>query len=541
MDQKKTVIIGIDGATFDIIKPLITAGRLPNIAGLIKTGCHGSLNSTIPPITAPAWVSFMTGKEPSNHGLFLFFHYKPELFLKGDFPLATTASIKANTIWEILKDQGKKSIAVNVPMTYPPFAVDGIMISGMGTPEGSPNYIYPPELADQIKKEIGFCRIVDPRFRDLSKNKNMLNDLLISLYEAEKKRVVLARHLLDNYNWDLFMIVFTLTDRVQHFLWGVGSKVEESYEKVDGLIGRLLEKIDDSTNVFLMSDHGFGQQKGFICINKWLKDNGYLAIKKIGIKDIHKLYSIRTLQVTLERLAVKARARFILSVLPRALRKKVIWMPYLLKNGMAVVDWSKTKAYGAASGIRINLKGREPYGIINNNGDCTALKKEIIDRLYQIEHPGTKQKLMDIVLTREEVYQGPFISEAPDILFMADGLAYPQLDRVDSKGLLAASDLKGCHRLNGIFVANGQGFKKGAKVDWANIIDILPTVLYAMNLPIPDDIDGKILRDCFEKEYLRTHGHRVAVAGDVKLFSASYTKEEDKEIRSRLKELGYLE
>lgn len=541
MNQKKAVIIGIDGATFDIIKPMIAAGRLPHIANLMKEGCHGSLNSTIPPITAPAWVSFMTGKEPSNHGLYLFFHYKPELFLKGNFPLVTTASIKAKTVWEILRDKGKKVISINVPMTYPPFEVNGIMISGMGTPEGSQNYIYPPDQAVRLEKEVGFCRIVDPRFRDLSKNQNMLQELLKSLYEAEKKRLKLATHLLANDNWDFFMIVFTLTDRVQHFLWGVDSNVQKSYEQVDGLIGRLLEKIDEDTSVLLMSDHGFGRQKGFICINKWLIDNGYMTIKKIGLRNIHKLYSIRTLQVTLERLAVKARIPFLRSVLPKALRKKVVWVPYPLRNGMATVDWSKTKAYGAAAGIRINLKGREPFGIIEKNGEFKHLKEEIISRLYEVEHPDTKGKIMDIVLTKEEVYKGPYISEAPDILFMADGLAYLQLDRLDSNRLFAPTNLKGCHRLNGIFIGKGTGFKKGAEVQGANIVDILPTLLYSMNLPIPDDLDGRILNDCFENEYLQANLQSFEEAGVINEFSASYSDEEDNEIRSRLKELGYLE
>ncbi len=168
MKRRRALIIGLDGATFKMIKPLVAAGRMPRLASLMKNGFHGNLASTIPPITAPAWISFMTGKEPSRHGVFLFYHYRPDLFLKGEYPLVTTASIKARTIWETAKDHGRKVISVNVPMTYPPFTVDGVMVSGMGTPEGSKDFIYPPDLARQIERDLGFCDIVDPRFRDLA-------------------------------------------------------------------------------------------------------------------------------------------------------------------------------------------------------------------------------------------------------------------------------------------------------------------------------------------------------------------------------------
>ena len=158
-ERERVLVIGIDGATFDLLTPWMEEGFLPNLAALMGSGSHGPLRSTIPPITASAWTSFQTGKNPGKHGLFDFTQYRPGSY---ETSYVNASSVLAEPLWQVLSRQGKRVVVINVPVTYPPRPVNGYLISGMLTPSMDVEFTYPPDLYQQMVREIGDYQIFLP-------------------------------------------------------------------------------------------------------------------------------------------------------------------------------------------------------------------------------------------------------------------------------------------------------------------------------------------------------------------------------------------
>ena len=272
--SEKIIVIGLDGATFDVIIPMIQRGKLPNIAEVMKDGTSGELISTIPSDTPPAWSSFMTGKYPDKHGVFYFNHHSPNpLELK--FRPVNSTSIKTDTLWDNLSRNSKRMILINVPLTYPTPKINGIVISGLMTPPNRDDYIYPPEMRDEINKIAGGYRL-DPNPLENPATLGITPEQWISeLFDIEEKRGKVAKYLLNNASWDFFMVVFSLTDRISHRCWEQYNCMDKSidpvskaYKTVDRLIGELLSGVDKKTSLIILSDHGFGAVKRIFFTNR---------------------------------------------------------------------------------------------------------------------------------------------------------------------------------------------------------------------------------------------------------------------------------
>jgi len=541
MDSRpKAAVIGLDGATFDLILPMVEAGKLPNLARLLQEGSHGPLTSCIPPISAPAWVTFQTGKEPSRHGVMGFFHFSPRDFIQGRFPLVTAASNRAQTLWDVLTAQQRRTIAINVPLTYPPRPLDGILITGLGTPENAVDFLHPRGLAGEIERETGTsCRIVDP-FTPRVASKAAQRQLLREQLELEGRRADLAAHLMGRYPWDLLVVVFTVSDRLQHFLWDDRASVESMYAELDRHVGRLVSRLPPDTFVAVLSDHGFGPQLGNFNTNAWLRERGYLKLKRPTLQTLFSLYRWSVARKPLQQVLARAGAGFLLPLLPRRLREIQVTIPYPKRKEMEWIDWAATRAYGAAYGICINRRGREPHGTVEEN-QHQDICEQILRDLREIRHPDTGQPLVTFAARREEVYRGPCIQEAPDILFMVQDLAYIQSNRVHARRLLGPTFLTGNHRMDGIWMCRGPGVKAGGRVQGARLVDAMPTILHALGLAIPDDLDGRVLDSCFESGWLQRHPPRFQSAQTSASASHRYGQDEDDEIRRRLQDLGYLE
>src|SRR5688572_12540131 len=232
----KTLIIGVDGATFDVIDPLLTSGRLPNLARLIRQGVRAPLRSTFPPLSAPAWISAITGVHPARHGLFHFVHHHPAPSDRQD--LCTMASVQVPTMWDWLAAEGQPGICINVPLTYPPQRLhDVVMISGFGTPPHAREICWPPELLATLEQELGAAyRSDEPPTRDYSPAHFRNSGLpACAASEEQKTRAMLAT--MKRHPWRLAMFCFTMTDRIQHFLFGERALVEEVYVVIDRLMG----------------------------------------------------------------------------------------------------------------------------------------------------------------------------------------------------------------------------------------------------------------------------------------------------------------
>lgn len=503
----KVLVIGLDGATFDLIKPWTAQGELPTFKMLMENGVYSDLISTIPPVSSPAWPSFMTGKNPGKHGVFDFVGrsdgYSREI--------KNARDIKAKTFWKLVSEEGKTCIVVNVPVTYPPEEIKGCIITGMLTP---PNacYVYPPEFYEELKK-IGY--IPGGGAQELKKSfspKQILDYLVGIAY----RRVEAVFYLMKRFDWDFCMIVFSGTDVIQHNLWQHHmEKILQYYKKVDTFIKEFINKTGSKTNIILMSDHGFGPEYKAFHINYFLHKLDLLEFKTeersgeyLTKKDYRftkgKLEGLLLkLGITKEILYTTAKKIRMLWILQKMYKKFYIKIPTTRK----AIDWKKTKAFynstiGPAPSLEINLEGREPEGIVKKE-EYAKLRELIISKLLKVKDPETGRKIVQDAFRREDIYHGPYVSEAPDITFLTNNFEYAATERIYGNSLVSEPVHKGrgTHRMNGIFIAYGPDIKNtGEEVQKARIIDLAPTILHMFGLEVPEEIDGKVLTHVFRPD-----------------------------------------
>lgn len=548
--KQKVFVIGLDGATFEIIKPLLDKGKLPNIKKIMKTGSYGYLESTMPPVTPCAWTSSVTGKQPSKHGLFDFrlIDKDPEKTIT-----ANRTHVKAKAIWKLLEEQGKKSIVIDVPLTYPPEKIkDGVIIARVMAPPKK-NCVTPKHLFYKLKEK-GYIKKVEKRIaqehgadkankeevakkpapKKLTKaqakkmDKQRIAKAFGHMKEEVDKKVELIKWFNDTRDWDFFMAVFMEPDHAGHTFWRDQVKVKKIYEKLDQAIGKIQKMMDDDTTIFIWSDHGFTSLPYSFNVNEWLYKKE-LLYKKLDIP--HKS-SMKELKKFL-----KAQKKE-----KDDTKNKLTKFRYLIKT-----DFQKTKAYlqsGTCYGIRINLEGRDVTGIVKKE-DYEMFRQDLINDLKKLKSPLTKKKVFDKVLRREEVYsESPFGADgAPDIFLVPKDMdimlngQFSQNTRMWKK----SSNGYGFHHTHGIVFVNGKGVKN-KKLKGTHIIDVTPTVLHILDVPIPEDIDGRIMKDIFlknsefAKKPIKIQGPSI-VDGENKAYSA---RDEEK-VRKRLEALGYIE
>ncbi len=544
MKNKKVLIFGLDGGTFDYIDPIIDKGKLRSIAKLIKNGVRGKLETTVPPITGSAWPSFMTGKTPAKHSVFDFIQQE----IKEDVSLVNSQSIVGETIFDILSRHGKKIISINVPVTYPPWKINGIMITGMLSPENA-EITYPPEF----KKELGDYRIDIKTSYKEGKEQEMIDDLEDLLV----KRTKLTKKLLSEEDWDFAMVVFRGVDLIPHYFrkymdpghpeYARSNKkyrnaISNMYEKTDKAIKEICEVIPNYTTIFMMSDHGHGRLRKMINLNMWFLKNGLLAVKKtpkVSLK--YNLFKIGLSPQNVYNTLSKFGIQNIIQNFSRQTRNKIL-------NSMLSftdVDWGGTKAYslGHIGQIYINLKGREPFGIVNKGAEYDKIRNEIIDKLLELKDPETGECAVDKVVKREDIYDyGPYLDNAPDLFVFTKNAEYDCFALMAQNTEVFCDHFKkqtGSHRLHGIIVANGPDIKSGTQIKRAKIIDIVPTLLYLMELPIPDDLDGGVLKDIFQTTFQKKIQPKFEKAKMITKKKSTIEGEQE-EIKERLKELGYL-
>jgi predicted AlkP superfamily phosphohydrolase/phosphomutase len=545
--EPEVVVIGLDGASWNVLSFMMKAGAMPNLKRLVDTGVSGNLTSTIPPISAPAWTSFMTGKNPGRHGIFLWTDA-----LNRQFVPVNARKIDGKTLWQLLGESGKRVGVFNVPMTYPlpSYPINEFMITGSLTPSIESEFTYPASLRDELMSLVGDYTIYIP-WQEYEHRKNGRQALMKDLAAKAEQRKKIALALLDKYETDFFMIVFAGNDRMCHCLWkyiglepvaeldAEGQEIQKMihayYCQFDDILGEILERCGPDTSVFVVSDHGFGPIHKEIYINKWLADQGFLVScsnsrsRKVrtGLRSLaHRL------GITRERWhqVLGARATKVAQDLVNTIR----------------IDWSKTRAYSNGSNtIQVNLRGREPYGIVTPGGEYEKVCSQVIEQLTQLRDPETGGKVVKAVFRREEIYEGSHVQRAPDILMLMADEGYVAYEPdVDVDGVFRLPGWRnGDHTLEGVLVAAGEYVKKSSTITGARIIDLAPTILYMMGLPIPDDMDGVILTDLFEEEFLGSNIPVTTRTSEVTDKDLDYRDQAgDKEtILERLRGLGYVD
>lgn len=510
----KVFVIGLDGATFDLILPWMQEGKLPELSRLVEEGTSGSLLSTYPPLTGPAWSSFMTGKTPAQHGVLEFFRRQEGTYRQ---ILNNRYDIDGKSLWKYISD-GEKSVGVmGVPLTYPPEPVNGFMITGLLTPPGRRDFTYPADLLEEVESQLGEYHLrLDEKYRP-----NNPYPFIKELYENLENNSQAALYLLTHKKWDFFMVHFYGTDRVQHEFWHMldpnhpdhnpkeikrlGNVVEDFFIKVDAEVGKMLKLLDDETIIIVMSDHGFGPIYKFINFNTWLLQQGLLCLKNTpGTFLRHKLLQLGFNYNVLGNWVLKFGLGKQSVRMGRAKREDWQRKIFLSLND---VDWSKSKVYsiGNFGQLFVNLKGREPLGIVSQGDEYEEVIEDLIHRLSAMVDPENGEPVIERIMRRDEIFKGYYVDRAPDLVFYTKNMQYKAMGLSDfssNKVFEPVFGARGHHRMNGILICKKTGIvRENTQIENARIIDLAPTILYLLGQKIPLEMDGKILFDMFTDDF----------------------------------------
>ena len=375
-----------------------------------------------------------------------------------------------------------------------------------------------------------------------------------------ERRLEGALYLMENKEWDFFFLLFWSSDMLQHETWRLLDKshpqhdsqaaeryaglVVDFHQRLDEAVGRMLEKVGPEDLVVIMSDHGFGPVHSFFLVNNWLREIGLLKLKRRVLTRLkYALFRLGFTPLGVFRLVKALRLGF--------LRRRFRFQRGggLIKRlfvSFADVDWARTKAFavGSFGQIYINQAGKRPQGIVQPGRDYEDLREEIAARTEEILDPRTGERVVERVYRREEIYTGPLLEKAPDLVLQSRNWEYMAFGHADfgaSHVIEPIFGMSGHHRPDGIVILAGEGIKEGIKLEGANIMDLAPTILYAMGVPIPSDMDGRLLAEAFTAEFLsKVMAQYSDELSDRETGEDEYSTADEEEIRERLRGLGYV-
>jgi predicted AlkP superfamily phosphohydrolase/phosphomutase len=438
---RRVLVVGLDGVPFSLLKRLSEEGKLPNWTQLMESGSMKRMNSVHPCVSSVAWATYMTGKNPGKHNIYGFVDRNPGSM---DVFIPTSRDMAGKTLWEILSQAGKRVVVINVPLTFPPREVNGILISGFLCPNID-KIAHPKELA-AVLKEMGYRIDVDAWQARKSLDK-FLEDLHLTL----DKRIEAMFHFLEREEWDFFQLHIMETDRINHFLWGLweegdpqyGPEFIKYYQKIDGILGRISAMLDRDTRLIILSDHGFCGMKKEVFLNHWLQREGWLKFREENpksVKDIHQ----------------------------------------------------ESKAYSLIPGrIYVNLAGRESSGSVRFPDEYERVRDEVKGALLAMGDPDSGEAIIEKVFKREELYRGPHYNEGPDLVAIPHN-GYDLKGNLDKKELTYKGPLVGMHTYDDAFLyIKDMEVRRGD--NQFGVMDVMPTVLKLMGVSPPEDLDGQAL------------------------------------------------
>jgi predicted AlkP superfamily phosphohydrolase/phosphomutase len=542
----KALVIGLDGATLRVLEPLMAGGQLPHLQAALARGVYGELRSTTPPITALAWPSFMTGCNPGKHGLL---SWQGPLNSEFERPWASGAQIDGVKLWQVAGAAGLRVCVYNVPVTYPPEPVQGVMVTGLLTPGIESPFTYPPSLREELLAAFPTYQI-DIDTQHTERNPDDLEQMARFLQEnaqATQVRGEALRWLLAREPYDLVVAVFEMPDRLQHLLWGpiaalpaaepgrtgaerLQAGLLRCFKALDDEIGALTAQLPADGYLAFLSDHGFGPINTMVHLNHWLAQAGWLAFdrQRAGSREL-----LRRVGRVLKRFLPNGwmrRARASFSILQ-------------------TLDWSQTVAYAGLPseyGIFINLQGREPAGTVAP-AEYEALRSAIMAKLLAWEDPRSGQRIVVAAHRREDLYTGPYVARAPDIIIeFLPGYHIAYLPYQGDILMDVQAQPWGFHEPAGFFGFSGPGILPTSEPQQGRIEDIMPTLLYALGLPLAAELDGRARTGWFGAAWQEAHPLQQApplaasAAAAPGAPAAVYSGLESEQLAKRLRDLGYL-
>jgi predicted AlkP superfamily phosphohydrolase/phosphomutase len=550
------LIVGLDGATLDLVEPWVADGTLPALGRLMGASAFGRLASTVPPATFPSWTSFMTGVNPGRHGVFDFTRREPGAY-RVRFVNATFR--RAPSIWRLLSAAGRRVCVIGVPGTYPPEPVNGCMISGFDTPvttRADSSFIYPSDLAGEVREAGGFP-FAD--FQEFSVGRGWHARALASMLSSIERKGQLAARLLRRERWDCFMLLLGESDTVAHHFWafhdrfsprapaagdGFRDAIRQVYVNLDRVIGQLCRQVP-SAHVLVVSDHGFGGTGDTaLFLNRWLEREGLLrwrvggagaplmgAARRFAVRLVPERWQASFFRFAGGRVvnAIESRARF------------------------GGIDWGRTQAFSEElnyfPSIWLNLQGRDPAGRVapqNYDRVCADLRA----RLLAWQDPIHRAPVVRHVWRRDEIYDGPYVDNAPDLILdlaTPGGYSYvclpsagrsgEPLRRLDEKELSGGKlrGMSGSHRPDGLFILKGDGVMPG-ELRGCWIGDMAPTILSLCGLTPPAGWDGRVLPSLGGAAPMHAAAEERTSTSE-----RPYGAGEEACLKERLAQLGYLD
>lgn len=541
--MSRAVVVGLDGAAWHLLYPLLDQGLMPRLERLLERSARGTLLSTIPTYTPPAWTSAITGVNPGRHGVYGFVaghaqHQPARLMHSG--------MVKSETLWEMAARSGARAGIYNVPLTYPPQQISGWMVSGMLTPgygEKTSGFATWDRSPDNDSLEAKILEWAPGYVLDLHANyeQDWRDDALCDRALASiRQRNSVLQGLLDLDPPDVVFTVLETPDRLQHVyyrymdpddeMWAspeaelLRPRIAECFSAIDEIVG-ILEDYADGGPVIVCSDHGFTSWRVTVHVNRLLEQWGYLRLRP----------QARALQTSLARAAVPVAKRFLPRKVARDAKAKTF----------AAIDWSRTRAFASPipqQGIFLNLAGREPFGIVPAD-EAETLKDEIKRAFLNLEARDGRPATDRVHLARE-VFWGEELEGAPDILPVLRDHTFELDDELFHKDPFSdvAHLPRGVHHPHGIVAVAGEGTAVGEALQ-ASVLDVTPTLLYMAGLPVPEGLDGRVIQEAFHPDHLSDNPVRTTTAaagGGRAPEDSPYSAEEEALIEESLRGLGYL-
>jgi predicted AlkP superfamily phosphohydrolase/phosphomutase len=528
---------------------------MPALAELAANGVRARLRTTVPPVSAPAWVTFLTGKHPGKHGVFAFQNLDGRRYSGFSETLVNSSYFRGDTLLDHLPRVCEaRTLAYRIPMTYPAWDVPGgVVVSGPPLPDRRRSYARPVAVGTQLgaasllsHDELAAAR----RARDVALI-DACNRHELDLLERTTRRHLDART-------DLIVSFTGIPDGLQHSFWGfhdprspihepdapegLRTIIDRWYAEIDATIGRLLTSCDEDTAVIVISDHGGGPApRRSVNLNAYLRSAGHLAVAS----------EVRaTIATGVRRVIDRARQdlpgrMWLKRNLPGFMQRRLRH----LRNATAAIAWERTRAYAIPiyypmTAVWVNLAGRQQKGIVAPGAEYEQLRDTLIRELSALKDPTTGAPLVASVRRREDVFWGPHAADAPDLIVetVADHHGgFDLTNLVTDVPLPTLRNINGSHTAEGILVAAGGPFRRGVVLDPPSLADVLPTAVHLLGAPLPDDLDGRVLEEALEPAYLREHPVRwespAAGSGD----RIALSNQDEGEMMKFLQGLGYVE
>lgn len=561
MGKERIFVIGLDAADPDLLDHWMRRGELPFFKQLMREGTYGRLKC-IPPVFSPIeWTSILTGTNPGKHGIFGF-----ERPVDGgrQIKVINRTDRKSAAFYEILAEVGKRIGMINMTTTYPAAEINGFMIAGMETPDlSSPGISYPKGLIEELRS-VGCNYQISPGIAGLIMD-GKVEEAVVALHRAIDERYKATRYLMNKYDPDLLIALFSEIDDCGHYFWKFhdrlhpeytedggkrfGSVLLRVYQKHEEILRDLMSDYPDATFV-ICSDHGMGfnYEARYYLKELFIRLGWYCPAKASQASLGWRNLTAQALNSTYGFISRKFPMRY--------KRKMARLFPTVRSRVEAIVsgvDWDRTRIYSNDYffSIVINKVDREGEALFSSEEAYSDFRDRIIEKLHALEESGTGKPLVKKVYTREDLYSGDYVDDAPDVVIeweevrLRNGIRCGDItirsEEIEKNELHKI--LSGEHRPYGILLMKGEMIQRNLRMADGSIMDIAPTVLYLFEQAIPRAMDGKVLLEAFRESFrAETPIEYVGEAQDARSEEEfDYSAEESLEIRERLRNLGYID